>query len=64
MKKIIFVIVFCAIAGCTERERQKNVFTGGDPALATETELQEVKKLLIDLKSEMNSRFDKLENKK
>ena len=50
--------------GCSERSRQKNLFTGGDPALATEKDLVELKKEVGELKTLINERFDKLEKQR
>lgn len=42
MKRIFWAIALIAVicCGCTERVRQKNLLTGGDPALATDTDMQ------------------------
>lgn len=41
--KLIASMLLVALVGCTERDRQKNLLTGGDPALATQHDLQELK---------------------
>ena len=55
MKKlmILAVLVFC---GCTERNRQKGILGMNDPALATQKDVEDLKKII-------NERFDRLEKK-
>jgi len=54
MKLIVSMMLLALVCGCSERARQKNLFTGGDPALATQKSVDELKTLI-------NERFDKLE---
>ena len=64
MKLICLMAVVTLACGCSERSRQKNLFTGGDPALATEKDLVELKKEVGELKTLINERFDKLEKQR
>lgn len=61
MKLIGLMALVMLCVGCTERARQKNLFTGGDPALATQQDVNDLKKEVADLKKVINERFDKLE---
>ena len=61
MKLIASMLLVALVCGCTERDRQRNVLTGGDPALATQHDLQELKKDVADLNKVINDRFDRLE---
>lgn len=57
MKKIWFLLVICVVSlGCSERAVQKNILTGGDPALATDTDMQQLKKDV----AEVNRKLDLL----
>lgn len=49
----LLVIAMCC--GCTDRMRQKSLLVGGDPALATKQDVEDLKKLV-------NDRFDRLEH--
>lgn len=61
--KLYAIAFLCllAISGCTERDRQKGLFIGGDPALATAADAKEIKNEIAALRSEMNKRFDQIE---
>lgn len=56
MKLFGLLLLTVLVAGCTERAQQKNFWTGGDPALSTQKDAQEIKELI-------NRRFDQLEKK-
>jgi hypothetical protein len=55
--KLIGLLMLVLLAGCSERAQQKNFFTGGDPALATKQDVEDIKTLI-------NQRFDRLEGAK
>lgn len=63
MKLIAFMALAMIFCGCSERARQKNILTGGDPALATQQDMNDLKKEVADLKKTINDRFDKLEKR-
>lgn len=53
---IFLVICLITLSGCTERARQKNIFTGGDPAVATDEDMKQLKKDV----GEINRKLDLL----
>lgn len=58
MKKLISVaLLLLCVCGCTERARQKGMLGMGDPALATQQDVKELKNLI-------NERFDRLEKQR
>ena len=52
MKTILFysAVAMFILCGCTERSRQKALSIGGDPALATESDMKELKADVAEIK--------------
>lgn len=61
MKLIVSMLLLVLVCGCSERARQKSLLTGGDPALATQEDVANLKKEVVELKKVINDRFDRLE---
>ena len=65
--KYLALALLVMVCGCTERAKQKNWGVGGDPALATQKDVQDMKKTFAmksdveELKKLINDRFDRLE---
>ena len=52
MKAFLFCssVMMVILCGCTERAQQKGWLTGGDPALATDTDMQALKADVAEIK--------------
>lgn len=52
MKTILFysAVTIFVLCGCTERSRQKALSMGGDPALATDSDMKELKADVAEMK--------------
>lgn len=46
----LFMLILC---GCSERALQKNVWNGGDPALATDKDMKELKADIKEIKKKL-----------
>ena len=53
-----------ALAGCSERASQKNILVGGDPALATEQQANEIKSEIDSLRKDIHKLYDEVKNSK
>lgn len=60
-----FVLTMCmVVAGCSERESQQNILIGGDPALATEQQANEIKSEIELLRKDIHKLYDEVKNSK
>jgi hypothetical protein len=66
MKTILWALALASViclGGCTERARQKGIFLGGDPALATQESVDDLRAEVKGLKAHIDSRFDRFEKR-